>query len=148
LTRPKKKAPIIVVIDEIDALSGSRKLKDQSALKMTLNELLVKLDGFEDNTGIIVIGATNFADSLDPALLRPGRFDKHVSVPLSDLGGRKEKFWKCMPSKQNWQRRCGLGHVGTWYHRHVRRGFFNLMNRAVTVKRPGCCLFHDLDENG
>jgi ATP-dependent metalloprotease len=86
----KKKAPCIVFIDEIDALGGSRKLKDQSALKMTLNELLVQLDGFEDNTGIIVIGATNFADSLDPALLRPGRFDKHVSVPLPDIGGRKE----------------------------------------------------------
>jgi len=86
----KKKAPAIIFIDEIDAVGGTRKLKDQSALKQTLNELLVQLDGFDENNGIIVIGATNFMESLDSALLRPGRFDKHVSVPLPDVGGRKE----------------------------------------------------------
>jgi len=86
----KKKSPCIIFIDEIDAVGGSRKLKDQSALKMTLNELLVQMDGFEDNNGIIVIGATNFLESLDSALLRPGRFDKHITVPLPDVGGRKE----------------------------------------------------------
>jgi ATP-dependent metalloprotease len=86
----KKKAPAIIFIDEIDAVGGTRRLKDQSALKMTLNELLVQLDGFDENNGIIVIGATNFVESLDKALLRPGRFDKHVTVPLPDVGGRKE----------------------------------------------------------
>jgi len=86
----KKKSPCILFIDEIDAVGGTRKLKDQSALKMTLNELLVQMDGFEDNNGIIVIGATNFMESLDEALLRPGRFDKHITVPLPDVGGRKE----------------------------------------------------------
>lgn len=86
----KKKAPAIIFIDEIDAVGGSRKLKDQSALKMTLNELLVQMDGFDENNGIIVIGATNFVESLDPALLRPGRFDKLVVVPLPDVGGRRE----------------------------------------------------------
>ena len=85
-----KKSPCIIFIDEIDAVGGSRKLKDQSALKMTLNELLVQMDGFEKNSGIIVIGATNFADSLDKALLRPGRFDKHVTVHTPDLKGRLE----------------------------------------------------------
>jgi len=85
----KKKAPAIIFIDEIDAVGGSRKLKDQSALKMTLNELLVQMDGFEENSGVIVVGATNFAQSLDEALLRPGRFDKRVQVPLPDIGGRK-----------------------------------------------------------
>ena len=72
----KKRAPAIIFIDEIDAVGGTRRLKDQSALKMTLNELLVQLDGFDENDGIIVIGATNFMESLDKALLRPGRFDK------------------------------------------------------------------------
>jgi ATP-dependent metalloprotease len=86
----KKKSPCIIFIDEIDAVGGTRKLKDQSALKMTLNELLVQMDGFEDNNGVIVIGATNFMESLDTALLRPGRFDKHITVPLPDVGGRKE----------------------------------------------------------
>ncbi|KAL7580249.1 hypothetical protein ACA910_012986 [Epithemia clementina (nom. ined.)] len=85
----KKKKNAIIFIDEIDAVGGTRKLKDQSALKMTLNELLVQMDGFDSNDGIIVIGATNFAESLDSALLRPGRFDKHVTVPLPDVGGRK-----------------------------------------------------------
>jgi ATP-dependent metalloprotease len=86
----KEKAPCIIFIDEIDAVGGSRKLKDQSALKMTLNELLVQMDGYEENSGIIVIGATNFKESLVAALLRPGRFDKHVVVPLPDVAGRKE----------------------------------------------------------
>jgi len=85
-----KKSPCIIFIDEIDAVGGSRKLKDQSALKMTLNELLVQMDGFEKNSGIIVIGATNFSSSLDKALLRPGRFDKHVNVHVPDLKGRME----------------------------------------------------------
>lgn len=86
----KKRAPAIIFIDEIDAVGGSRKLKDQSALKMTLNELLVQMDGFDENNGVIVVGATNFVESLDSALLRPGRFDKHVTVPLPDVGGRRD----------------------------------------------------------
>ena len=66
-----------------------RNLKDQSAMKMTLNQLLVEMDGFQQNNGIIVIAATNFPDSLDSALIRPGRFDKHVDVPMPDIKGRK-----------------------------------------------------------
>ncbi|GMH88723.1 hypothetical protein TrVE_jg997 [Triparma verrucosa] len=86
----KKKSPCIIFIDEIDAIGGSRNLKDQSAMKMTLNEMLVQMDGFESNSGIIVIGATNFKQSLDAALTRPGRFDKIVNVPLPDVQGRKQ----------------------------------------------------------
>lgn len=87
-TAAKAVAPCIIFLDEIDAMGGSRNLKDQSAMKMTLNQLLTEMDGFESNPGIIVIGATNFAESLDKALTRPGRFDKHVEVPLPDVGGR------------------------------------------------------------
>ena len=86
----KKRSPCIVFIDEIDAIGASRHLKEQQAMKMTLNQLLVEMDGFEQNQGVIVIGATNIADSLDPALLRPGRFDRHVAVPLPDIEGRKQ----------------------------------------------------------
>jgi len=69
-------------------VGSSRQLKEQQAMKMTLNQLLVEMDGLEQNQGIIVIGATNYADVLDDALTRPGRFDKHVVVPLPDVKGR------------------------------------------------------------
>ena len=86
----KKRAPCIIFIDEIDAVGSSRQLKEQQAMKMTLNQLLVEMDGFEQNQGIIVIGATNYSDVLDDALLRPGRFDRHVVVPLPDVKGRRQ----------------------------------------------------------
>ena len=84
----KAKAPCIIFIDEIDAIGGKRSEKDQSAMKMTLNQLLVEMDGFSPTQNIIIIAATNFPESLDKALTRPGRLDKVVDVPMPDIGGR------------------------------------------------------------
>lgn len=86
----KKHAPCIVFIDEIDAVGSKRSNKDNSAVRMTLNQLLVELDGFEQNEGIVVICATNFPQSLDKALIRAGRLDKTIVVPLPDIKGRFE----------------------------------------------------------
>lgn len=92
----KEKAPVIVFIDEIDAIGRARgKTITQGAndeRENTLNQLLTEMDGFEANAGIIILAATNRADILDKALLRPGRFDRQIYVDLPDLEGRKEIF--------------------------------------------------------
>ena len=119
-----------VVLDEIDAVGGTRKLKDQSAMKMTLNELLVQLDGFEENNGIIVIGATNFAESLDSALLRPGRFDKHVTVPLPDVGGRRE-ILKMYADKTTLSKDVDLDVLARGTTGFSGADLYNLMNQAA-----------------
>ncbi|KAI8099032.1 peptidase family M41-domain-containing protein [Halteromyces radiatus] len=84
----RSKAPSIVFIDEIDAIGSKRNPKDQSYMKQTLNQLLVDLDGFSQTEGVIFIAATNFPELLDKALVRPGRFDRTVNVPLPDVRGR------------------------------------------------------------
>jgi cell division protease FtsH len=89
----KKHAPCIIFIDEIDAVGRHRGAGlggGHDEREQTLNQLLVEMDGFEGNEGIIVIAATNRPDVLDPALLRPGRFDRHVVVPLPDVRGREQ----------------------------------------------------------
>ncbi len=89
----KKQAPCIIFIDEIDAVGrhrGAGMGGGHDEREQTLNQLLVEMDGFEPNDGIIVIAATNRPDVLDPALLRPGRFDRQVVVPLPDIRGREQ----------------------------------------------------------
>lgn len=84
----KAKAPAIIFIDELDAIGGKRNPRDQAHSKQTLNQLLTELDGFDQDTNIIIIGATNLPSLLDKALTRPGRFDRHVNVDLPDVRGR------------------------------------------------------------
>lgn len=86
----QEKAPALIFIDEIDAIGSARNPKDQQYAKMTLNQLLVELDGFNQQEGVIVIAATNFPKLLDTALTRPGRFDRHVHVALPDIKGRSQ----------------------------------------------------------
>jgi cell division protease FtsH len=89
----KRNAPCIVFIDEIDAVGRHRGAglgNGNDEREQTLNQLLVEMDGFEDNEGVIIVAATNRPDVLDPALLRPGRFDRQVTVPLPDIEGREK----------------------------------------------------------
>ena len=89
----KEKAPCIVFIDEIDAIGGKRNASGMGGndeREQTLNQLLTEMDGFEGNSGVIILAATNRPENLDPALLRPGRFDRRVPVELPDLKGRED----------------------------------------------------------
>jgi len=88
----KEKAPCIVFIDEIDAIGKKRdgQIGGNDEREQTLNQLLTEMDGFEGNSGVMILAATNRPDALDPALTRPGRFDRRVPVELSDLKGREE----------------------------------------------------------
>lgn len=88
----KEKAPCIVFIDEVDAIGQKRSggpMEGNDEREQTLNQLLTEMDSFEDNTGVIILAATNRPESLDPALTRPGRFDRRVPVELPDLAGRE-----------------------------------------------------------
>ena len=89
----KEKAPCIVFIDEIDAIGGKRSnggMGGHDEREQTLNQLLTEMDGFEGNSGVVILAATNRPETLDPALTRPGRFDRRVPVELPDLKGREE----------------------------------------------------------
>ena len=91
----RKQQPCLIFIDEIDSvLSSSRRngMGESSSSRATLNQILAEMDGFEQNNQIMVIGATNHEQSLDPAAIRPGRFDKKIHVPYPDVNGREDIF--------------------------------------------------------
>ena len=87
-----EKAPCIVFIDEIDTIGKKRdgNISGNDEREQTLNQLLTEMDGFDGSKGVVILAATNRPDSLDPALLRPGRFDRRIPVELPDLQGREE----------------------------------------------------------
>ena len=120
----KEKAPCIVFIDEIDAIGQKRnsgQLGGNDEREQTLNQLLTEMDGFEGNSGVIILAATNRPDSLDPALTRPGRFDRRVPVELPDLKGREE-ILKVHAKKGRSCPRHRLQHRGPDGLRCLRRG--------------------------
>jgi ATP-dependent metalloprotease FtsH len=114
----KKHAPCIIFIDEIDAVGrhrGSGLGGGHDEREQTLNQLLVEMDGFESTDGVIIVAATNRPDVLDPAILRPGRFDRRIMVPRPDLGGRLG-ILRCTPRHAAPRRRRARDHRA----RHAR----------------------------
>jgi len=134
----KKHAPCIIFIDEIDAVGRHRGAGlggGHDEREQTLNQLLVEMDGFEGNEGIIVIAATNRPDVLDPALLRPGRFDRQVVVPLPTCAAAN-RYSKCTCA------RCRSATTSSFGHRPRHPGFSgadlaNLVNEAALFAARG-----------
>ena len=130
-SRQRKKAPCIVFIDEIDAIGKKRdgQLGGNDEREQTLNQLLTEMDGFEGNTGVIILAATNRPESLGPALTRPGRFDRRVPVELPDLQGREailrvhaQKVWVDADVDFNKNRPHGFGRIRRRAGQHRQRG--------------------------
>ncbi len=137
----KKHAPCIIFIDEIDAVGRHRGAGlggGHDEREQTLNQLLVEMDGFEGGEGVIVIAATNRPDVLDPALLRPGRFDRQVVVPLPDIRGR-EAILKVHMRKVPIGDDVNAKVIATRYARFFRCGSGQPGQRSGAVCRPGKC---------
>ncbi len=134
----KEKAPCIVFIDEIDAIGKKRdgQIGGNDEREQTLNQLLTEMDGFEGNTGVIILAATNRPESLDPALTRPGRFDRRVPVELPDLKGREE-ILKVHAKKIKIGRGCRFQQGGPHGLRRLRRGAGQHRQRGGPAGRPG-----------
>lgn len=129
----KKNAPCIIFIDEIDAVGRSRGAGlggGNDEREQTLNQLLVEMDGFEVNEGIIVIAATNRPDVLDPALLRPGRFDRHVVVPAPDIKGR-ENILKTHSKNIELDKKVSLNKIARGTPGFTGADLANLVNEAA-----------------
>ena len=128
----KEKAPCIVFIDEIDAIGQKRdgRLGGNDEREQTLNQLLTEMDGFEENTGVIILAATNRPESLDPALTRPGRFDRRVPVELPDLKGREE-ILKVHAKKVKMDERVDFGKIARMASGASGAELANIINEAA-----------------
>ncbi len=127
----KEKAPCIVFIDEIDAIGGKRDgMSRNDEREQTLNQLLTEMDGFEGNTGVVILAATNRPEMLDPALTRPGRFDRRVPVELPDLKGR-EAILRVHASKIKAQASIDYTHVARMASGASGAELANIVNEAA-----------------
>lgn len=134
-TQATNRAPCIIFIDELDALGKSRSgsaVGGHDEREQTLNALLVEMDGFGSNSGVIVIAATNRPETLDPALLRPGRFDRHVLVDRADVAGR-EAILKVHVRDVKLDESVNLKHVATITPGFVGADLANLVNEAALL---------------
>jgi cell division protease FtsH len=129
-SKAKNKSPCIIFIDEIDAVAGRRGIDQNSEREQTLNELLVQMDGFSSNENILVFAATNQLEKLDPAILRPGRFDRQISVHLPDAIGR-EKILKIYIKKTKHDNNVDLGSIARATSGFSGADLSNLVNEAV-----------------
>ena len=147
----KEKAPCIVFIDEIDAIGKKRdgQLGGNDEREQTLNQLLTEMDGFEGNSGVIILAATNRPESLDPALTRPGRFDRRVPVELPDLKGREE-ILKVHAKKVKLAENVDFHQIARMASGASGAELANIVNeaalRAVRDDRP-CATQSDLEES-
>ena len=139
----KEKAPCIVFIDEIDAIGQKRdgRLGGNDEREQTLNQLLTEMDGFEENTGVIILAATNRPESLDPALTRPGRFDRRVPVELPDLKGREE-ILKVHAKKVKMDERVDFGKIARMASGASGAELANIINEAAlrAVRECSCAI--------
>ena len=147
----KEKAPCIVFIDEIDAIGQKRdgRLGGNDEREQTLNQLLTEMDGFEDNTGVVILAATNRPESLGPALTRPGRFDRRVPVELPDLKGR-EDILKVHAKKVKTDNNIDYGKVARMASGASGAELANIINEAaLRAVRDGrkCVTQADLEES-
>ena len=135
-SQAKEKAPCIVFIDEIDAIGKKRdgQFGGNDEREQTLNQLLTEMDGFEGNNGVMILAATNRPESLDPALTRPGRFDRRVPVELPDLKGR-EAILRVHARKIRCGRRCGLPHHRAYGGGRFRRRACQHHQRGRAARR-------------
>lgn len=139
----KKKAPSIIFIDEIDAIGKRGATGSSAERESTLNQLLVEMDGFEGSSGVIVIAATNRIESLDEALLRPGRFDRRVFVDLPDAKGREEILKIYLKNKQA---SCSISQIAKHTAGFSGAALASLVNEAaINALRDGSDAVRDSD---